>query len=62
MTPHVYVVYVLDKHVHALNLLTISIVRGNFSECVRVWRLILKKSPRLESEAILEPYACKSSE
>ena len=61
-TTHVYVVYVFDKHVHVLNLLTISIVRGNFPECVRVWRLILKKSPRLESEAILEPYACKSSE
>ena len=43
MTTYVYVMYVLDKHVHALNSLTTSIVRGNFSEHVRVWRLILKK-------------------
>ena len=35
--------YMLDKHVHALNFLTISIDRSNFPEHVRVWRLILKK-------------------
>ena len=46
MTTHVRVMYMLDKHVHALNLLIISIVRGNFSEYVRVWRLILKKIAR----------------
>ena len=42
MTTHVRVMYVLSKHVHALNLLITSIVRGDFSEYVRVWRLILK--------------------
>ena len=36
--------YVLDKHVHALILLIISIVIDDFSEYVRVWRLILKKN------------------
>ena len=41
----VYVVYVLDKHVHAFNFMIISIVRGDFPECVRVCRLILKKIP-----------------
>ena len=35
--------YVLDKHVHALNFLTISTDRSNFPEHVRVWRFILKK-------------------
>ena len=44
MTTHVRVMYMLDKHVHALNFLTISIDRSNFDEHVRVWRLILKKS------------------
>ena len=44
MTTHVRVMYVLDKHVHALNFLTISIDRSNFPEHVRVWRLILKKT------------------
>ena len=44
MTTYVYVMYVLDKHVHALNLLIISIVIDDFSEYVRVWRLILKKN------------------
>ena len=43
MTTHVRVMYVLDKHVHTLNFLTISIDRSNFSEYVRVWRFILKK-------------------
>ena len=43
MTTHVRVMYVLDKHVHALNLLDINIDRSNFPEHVRVWRLILKK-------------------
>ena len=36
MTTHVYVMYVLDKHVHALNFLIISIDRNDFSEYVRV--------------------------
>lgn len=36
MTIHVCVVYMLDKHVHALNLLTINIVRGDFPERVCV--------------------------
>ena len=36
--------YVLDKHVHTLNFLTISTDRSNFPEHVRVGRLILKKS------------------
>lgn len=36
MTTHVCVVYMLDKHVHALNLLTINIVRGDFPERVCV--------------------------
>ena len=44
MTTHVRVMYMLDKHVHALNLLDINIDRSNFPEHVRVWRLILKKS------------------
>ena len=44
MTTHVRVMYVLDKHVHALNFLTISIDRSIFPEHVRVWRLILNKS------------------
>ena len=44
MTTHVRVMYMLDKHVHALNFLTISIDRSNFPEHVRVWRLILKKN------------------
>ena len=43
MTTHVRVMYMLDKHVHALNSLTISIDRSNFPEHVRVWRLIQKK-------------------
>ena len=44
MTTHVRVMYVLSKHVHALNLLATSIVIDDFSEHVRVWRLILKKN------------------
>ena len=44
MTTHVRVMYMLDKHVHALNFLTISIDRSNFDEHVRVWRLIQKIS------------------
>ena len=43
MTTHVRVMYMLDKHVHALNLLDINIDRSNFLEHVRVGRLILKK-------------------
>lgn len=35
--------YVLDKHVHTLNFLTISTDRSNFPEHVRVGRLIQKK-------------------
>ena len=44
MTTYVYVMYVLDKHVHALNLLFISIFIADFSPHVRVCRLILKKN------------------
>ena len=44
MTTYVYVMYVLDKHVHALNLFFISIFIADFSPHVRVWRLILKKN------------------
>ena len=44
MTTHVRVMYMLDKHVHALNLLDINIDRSHFSEHVRVWRLIQKKN------------------
>ena len=43
MTTRVRVVYMFDKHVHALNLLNISIIIGIFMGRVRVWRLILKK-------------------
>ena len=34
----------LDKHVHALNLLIISMIMCDFWGRVRVWRLILKKN------------------
>ena len=44
MTTYVYVMYVLDKHVHALNLFFISIFVADFSPHVRVCRLILKKN------------------
>ena len=43
MTTYVCVMYVLSKHVHALNVLIISIITGCFMAYVRVWRLILKK-------------------
>ena len=42
MTTHVRVMYMLDKHVHTLNFLTISTDRSNFPEHVRVWCLILE--------------------
>ena len=44
MTTYVRVMYVFDKHVHALNLFVISIFTVDFSYHVRVWRLILKKN------------------
>ena len=44
MTTYVYVMYVLDKHVHALNLFFISIFIADFSPHVRVCRFILKKN------------------
>ena len=44
MTTHVRVMYMLDKHVHALNLLDINIDRSNFPEHVRVWRIKKKKN------------------
>ena len=44
MTTRVRVVYMFDKHVHAFNLLIISMIMSDFMWCVRVWRLILKKS------------------
>ena len=43
MTTRVRVVYMFDKHVHALNLLNINMVMTVFMGRVRVWRLILKK-------------------
>ena len=43
VTTRVRVVYMLDKHVHDLNLLIISMITYVFEGRVRVWRLILKK-------------------
>ena len=43
MTTYVCVMYVFDKHVHALNLFVISIFTGIFRGRVYVWRFILKK-------------------
>ena len=43
MTTYVRVMYVFDKHVHALNLFVISTLTVDFSYHVRVWHLILKK-------------------
>ena len=48
MTTYVYVMYVLDKHVHALNLFFISIFIADFSPHVCVCRLILKKKSPCE--------------
>ena len=53
VTTHVSVVYMFDKHVHALKSLVISIFTGVFTERVRVWRLILKKS---HSQLFPSPY------
>ena len=50
MTTYVCVMYVLDKHVHALNLFVISIFTVDFSCYVRVGRLILKKKGLCLSE------------
>ena len=44
MTTYVCVMYVFDKHVHALNLFVISTLTVDFSYHVRVWHLILKKN------------------
>ena len=44
VTTRVCVVYMLNKHIHALKLLVISIIMGVFTGRVCVWRLILKKS------------------
>ena len=44
MTTYVCVMYVFDKHVHALNLFVISIFTVDISCYVRVWHLILKKN------------------
>ena len=44
MTTRVRVVYMFNKHVHALNLLTVSIITSVFRGRVRAWRLILKKN------------------
>ena len=70
VTTRVYVVYMFGKHIHALNLLNISIIRGVFPECVYVWRLILKKnrilcahpSLILRSASVLPPFQnrCKA--
>ena len=46
MTTRVRVVYMLDKHVHAFNLLTINTITSIFMGRVRVCRLILKKNQR----------------
>ena len=43
MTTYVCVMYVFSKHVHALNVLIISIITGCFMAYVRVWCLIQKK-------------------
>ena len=48
MTTYVYVMYVLDKHVHALNLFFISIFMVDFCLHVRFCRLILKKKSPCE--------------
>ena len=51
MTTHVRVMYMLDKHVHALNSLIISIITSVFMGYVRVCRLILKKNYKSLSES-----------
>ena len=40
----VCVVYMSAKHIHALNVLIISVITSVFIGCVCVWRLILKKN------------------
>ena len=47
MMTYVCVMYVFSKHVHALNLLIISIITSHFMVYVRVWRLIPKNHFRL---------------
>ena len=44
MTIRVRVVYII-KHIHAFNLLNISIIRAVYPGGVYVWRLILKNHP-----------------
>ena len=52
MTTYVRVMYVFDKHVHALNLFVISIFTVDFSYHVRVWHLILKKKLLLSAKQL----------
>ena len=54
MTTYVYVMYVLDKHVHALNLFFISIFIADFSPHVRVCRFILKKNHHAKENFFLD--------
>ena len=54
MTTYVYVMYVLDKHVHALNLFFFSIFMVDFCLHVRVCRIILKKKSPCERIFFLE--------
>ena len=44
VTTRVCVVYMFNKHIHALNLLIVSIITNVFRGRVYVWRLILKKN------------------
>ena len=47
-TTRVCVVYMLDKHIHALNLLGINTITNIFMGRVRVWHLSLKKNTLYE--------------
>ena len=44
VTTRVCVVYMFSEHIHALNVLIISVITSVFIGCVCVWRLILKKN------------------
>jgi hypothetical protein len=49
-------VYMLNKHIHALKLLVISMFIGDFTERVYVWRLILKKNRTCNPDIANCPY------
>ena len=51
MTTRVYVVYVLDKHIHAFKLLISSVYKRVFGGRVYVWRLILKKKSTIRQKS-----------